>query len=60
MTKRARPQRNGSWIIRNKATKEAIAETWLPQVVAAINTAKYEAVPILNYLYELNATIKTA
>lgn len=43
-----------SWIIRNKDTREVVCETFNPQVVANLNTAKYEAVPILEYLQSLN------
>lgn len=43
-----------SWIIRNRVTGEVIAETWLPHVVAALNIAKYEAVPVLQHLQEVN------
>lgn len=44
-----------SWVIRNTETKAVIAETFNPKVVAALNTAKYEAVPIRAYLSDLNA-----
>jgi hypothetical protein len=47
-----------SWIIRNKATKQVIAETWSARVVNALNTAKYEAVPVQQHLAELNESIK--
>ncbi len=43
-----------SWIIRNKATRQVIMETFDPSKVAALNTAKYEAVPIRAYLASLN------
>jgi hypothetical protein len=47
-----------SWILRNKTTKEVICETFDPRKVAALNTAKYDAVPILAYLQEINRQIK--
>lgn len=47
--------RGNSWVIRNKLTGEVIAETWLEKVVEALNEEKYEAIPILEYLYSLNA-----
>lgn len=50
--------RTASWVLRNKVTKEVILETFDPKAVAALNTAKYEAVPILDYLVELNRQIK--
>lgn len=43
-----------SWVIRNKLTGEVIMETFDPKKVAALNTAKYEAVPALDYLVSLN------
>lgn len=43
-----------SWVIRETATGKVIAETFNPRVVAAINTARYEAVPILTHLASLN------
>jgi hypothetical protein len=43
-----------SWVIRNKETGETIMETRDPKKVAALNTAKYEAVPTLQHLQELN------
>ena len=43
-----------SWVIRFKATGEVICETFSPYVVAALNKAKYEAVPIGEYLASLN------
>lgn len=52
--------RTASWILRNKETKEVIAETFDPRVVAKLNTAKYEAVPILEYLVSLNQSISRA
>lgn len=48
--------RTASWIIRNKASKEVLFETFNRKLVAALNTAKYEAVPILEYLAGLNRT----
>jgi hypothetical protein len=46
--------RTASWVVVDKATRAAIFETFLPHVAAAINTTKYEAVPILAYLQSLN------
>jgi len=43
-----------SWVIRNKETKEVIMETFDFRKVEMLNTAKYEAVPIVKYLAELN------
>lgn len=50
--------RTASWVIRETATGRVIFETYSPTVAQAINTARYEAVPILAYLQELNAKLK--
>lgn len=47
--------KTASWVIRNKVTKEVVCETFDARKVSALNTAKYEAVPILEYLQSLNA-----
>jgi hypothetical protein len=52
--------RTASWVIRNKETKEVIMETFSEKLVKALNTLKYEAVPVLAYLQEINAAIKAA
>lgn len=52
------PEKTASWVIREKATKRGIYETYNPDLVAKLNTQKYEAVPILEYLQELNLKIK--
>lgn len=46
--------RTASWVIRDKATGEVQFETYDPAKVKALNTEKYEAVPILEYLQEVN------
>lgn len=43
-----------SWVIREKATGSVIAETFSAKLVAALNTGKFEAVPIRFYLASLN------
>ncbi len=43
-----------SWVIRNKKNGDVIAETFSDKIVNALNTAKYEAVPIYQYLVSLN------
>lgn len=47
-----------SWIIREKGSRRVVCETFNKKTVDALNTARYEAVPVLDYLYELNAEIK--
>lgn len=49
---------SASWIITEKATGNAIAETFLRHVAEAVNTEKYEAVPIMEYLQGLNRKIR--
>lgn len=46
--------RDSSWVIRNKVTGEVVMETFDRAKVDALNTAKYEAVPIREYLASLN------
>ena len=48
-----------SWVIRNKETGEAVMETFDRAKVDALNTKKYEAVPILQHLQEVNRGIKS-
>ena len=45
-----------SWVIRNKTTGEVLFETFDKLKVDALNTAKYEAVPIQKYLANLIGT----
>jgi hypothetical protein len=52
--------RTASWVIRNKDTKEVVMETFDPKKVEALNTNKYEAVPIGEYLGSLNKEARTA
>lgn len=47
-----------SWVIRNKETGEVVMETFDPAKVDALNTEKYEAVPALRHLQELNASVR--
>jgi len=47
-----------SWVIREKATRRVICEVFSPRLVAALNTERYEAVPILTYLGEINGGAK--
>jgi hypothetical protein len=43
-----------SWVVREKATGRVLFETFSAKLVAAINVARYEAVPIGQYLAALN------
>ena len=51
--------RTASWVIRKKGTGSVICETFNERAVQALNTRKYEAVPILQYLQELNKKIRS-
>jgi hypothetical protein len=57
---RARSSLNktSSWVIRDKNTGDLMMETFDQKKVENLNTDKYEAVPILEYLQELNAKSK--
>ena len=50
--------KTASWILRNKTSKEVICETFDKRKVELLNTEKYEAVPILEYLQGLNRVIR--
>lgn len=47
-----------SWVIRETATGRVILETYSRAFVGALNTARYEAVPILQHLQEFNRTAR--
>lgn len=49
--------KTSSWVIRIKATKEVLFETFNPKIPKALNTERYEAVPISEYLVSLNNPI---
>lgn len=53
-------QNTASWVIVRLSDGQAIAETFLRHVAAAVNKEKYKAVPILDYLAGLNKKIKEA
>lgn len=46
--------RVGSWMIVNKKTGKAIAETFSAKVAAAINLDRYDVTPAAVYLASLN------
>lgn len=43
-----------SWVIREKSTGKAVAETFDRRKVDALNAERYEAVPIAQHLAEVN------
>lgn len=52
--------RTASWVIVDKVTRKAVLETFSADVAQAVNVAKYEAVPILQYLQDLNRSIRNS
>jgi hypothetical protein len=46
--------RTASWVIVETATQRVICETFSAKVVAALNTKRYSAVPIGEWLGSLN------
>lgn len=46
--------KTASWVICEIATGKAIFETYNPKIVEILNTKRYKAVPILEYLCSLN------
>lgn len=47
-----------SWIIRDKNTGRVIMETFDPKKVSALNTNKYEAVPVGQHLSDINRLLR--
>lgn len=50
--------RTASWVIVDKITNKAIFETFNESILGKINVEKYQAVPVLEYLQNLNKQIK--
>lgn len=46
--------KTASWVVVSKETGEAVLETFDPRIQDVLNTEKYDAVPILDYLASLN------
>jgi hypothetical protein len=49
-----------SWVIVERATGKAALETFSASVADKVNREKYDVLPILEYLQQLNAAIKAA
>ena len=58
MTDRIVTATTASWVIVERSTGRAVAETFSARVAGAVNAEKYEAVPILEYLHGLNERIR--
>jgi len=52
--------KTASWVIVNRATGAAVFETFNENTAKAINEKLYHAVPALEYLQQLNATLTSA
>lgn len=50
--------KTASWVIVSKQTGKPLFETFQASIISKINTAQYEAVPILTYLQQLNRSLK--
>lgn len=46
-----------SWIVKRKSDGAVLFETFSEKIVKALNREKYEAMPILTYLQDLNRQI---
>lgn len=51
--------KTASWVIVNIETDDAVFETFDAAKVAALNTVKYKAVPILEWLQHLSRKYKS-
>ena len=51
-------EQTASWVIREKHTGRAVFETFDSGCLEVVKDTKFEAVPILLYLQELNRKIK--
>lgn len=51
--------KTASWVVRRLATGEVLFETFNPRILDVLNKEKYEAVPIMDHLIELNRKIKS-
>lgn len=47
-----------SWVVREKGSGKVILETFNRKVVKALNTEKYEAVPIQEHLAGINQRLR--
>lgn len=47
-----------SYVIVNKETQQVVCEIYNSKLIQHLNTIRYEAIPILKYLTDLNQKIK--
>lgn len=50
--------KSASWVVVRRDTGEVILETFNPGIASAINTGRYEAVPILQWLVRINQRLR--
>ena len=50
--------KTASWVIKELGTGRIIIETYSQKVVGALNTTRYQAVPIQDHLAQLNRKLK--
>lgn len=50
--------KTASWVILDKETRKGIYETFNEEMVNRLNRELYDAVPVLEYLQDLNRRIK--
>lgn len=57
-TSRHHMRRTASWILRDKHTKQVVCETYLASMITKLNTSRYEAIAIGDYLESLNVAVR--
>jgi hypothetical protein len=50
--------KNASWVVVEIATEDVVCELWNAKTVECLDTSKYKAVPILQFLQEFNRKVK--
>jgi len=48
-----------SWVVIEKASRRVLFETFSACIAGAINRAKYDVIPIAEYLADLNRSIRS-
>ena len=53
-------QRTASWVFVDLVTGKGVYETYSASMAAKVNTKRYKAVPILEYMQDLSRRIKAS
>jgi len=53
-------EKDSSWVVKNKESGEVVYEEFDESVLSKLNTEKYEAVPVGEYLGSINTPEKRA